>query len=266
MQGYAVIAWPGTAPDARHAEETRATISWSAAAAFCLVYLLLGLTGHDPWKQDEAYIFGIVQSLLETGDWVVPTLTGVPFMEKPPLFYMVAAACARLTSPWLPLHDGARLASGLFTGPALACTGLTARVVWGAGTGRLAALAFCASIGLLQHAHMMLTDVALLAGFAVAMLGLTMARQAPFGPGLLLGTGAGMAFLAKGLLGPGVIAIAALVPPMAAVRGEHARCCAIISPPLPQPRPGSSSGPSPSTCVRPSSSASGSGTTTSGAF
>ena len=83
--------------------------------ALVLAYLLPGLIGHDPWKQDETYIFGIIQHLLETGDWVVPTLAGEPFMEKPPLFYWLAAGLAHLcrhhergllilVNPQVPVH------------------------------------------------------------------------------------------------------------------------------------------------------------------
>jgi hypothetical protein len=46
--------------------------------------------------------------MLQSGDWLVPTLAGEPFMDKPPLFYWTAALFAKLFSPLLPLHDGAR--------------------------------------------------------------------------------------------------------------------------------------------------------------
>ncbi|HXD51395.1 MAG TPA: glycosyl transferase, partial [Burkholderiales bacterium] len=72
-------------------------------------WLLPGLIGHDPWKPDEAYTFGLVYSLLKDGGWVVPMLAHEPFVEKPPLFYLSAAAIAKLFSPLLPLHDAARL-------------------------------------------------------------------------------------------------------------------------------------------------------------
>ena len=52
------------------------------------------LVGHDPWKPDEAYTFGVVYELLQGGSWIVPTLAGEPFLDKPPLFYLTAAACA----------------------------------------------------------------------------------------------------------------------------------------------------------------------------
>ena len=82
----------------------------------CVVWLLTGLVGHDPWKPDEAYSFGLIFSMLQGEHWLVPTLAGDPFMENPPLFYWTAALSAQLFSPLLPLHDGARLASGFYTG------------------------------------------------------------------------------------------------------------------------------------------------------
>jgi 4-amino-4-deoxy-L-arabinose transferase-like glycosyltransferase len=47
-----------------------------------------GLTGHDPWKQDEAYTFGIIRNMVASGDLVVPRVAADPFMEKPPAFYI----------------------------------------------------------------------------------------------------------------------------------------------------------------------------------
>jgi 4-amino-4-deoxy-L-arabinose transferase-like glycosyltransferase len=76
------------------------------------VRILFNLVGHDPWKPDEAYTFGLVLDQLERGDWVVPMLAGEPFLEKPPLFFIVASGFARLFDGVLPLHDAARLASG----------------------------------------------------------------------------------------------------------------------------------------------------------
>ena len=77
-------------------------------------WLALGLFGHDPWKPDEAYSFGLVYHILEKGDWLVPTLAGEPFVEKPPLFYWTAALFAKGLEDFVPLHDAARLASAYY--------------------------------------------------------------------------------------------------------------------------------------------------------
>src|SRR3954469_20044334 len=118
------------------------------------MYLLPGLVGHDPWRPDEIYAFGIVYDFLSSSaDWIVPTVAGVPFMEKPPLLYWVAAAFARTFSGWLPLHDGARLAVGFFMGISCLATALAARQWWGNGAGRLSLLVLLSCVGLVQHAH-----------------------------------------------------------------------------------------------------------------
>ena len=74
------------------------------------VFILSGLLGHDPWKQDEPYSFGIIYNMYLTGDLVVPTLAADPFMEKPPAYYITALGFVHLLDDWLPLHDAARLA------------------------------------------------------------------------------------------------------------------------------------------------------------
>mgnify|MGYP003348223631 CR=1 FL=1 len=85
----------------------------SLLGLLCLAWILPGLVGHDPWKSDEAYTFGVVYDLLQDGSWLVPTLAGEPFLDEPPLYYLTAALTALLASPVLPLHDGARLATGV---------------------------------------------------------------------------------------------------------------------------------------------------------
>jgi len=179
----------------------------------CLAWILPGLVGHDPWKPDEAYSFGLVNHILKSGDWVVPTLAGEPFMEKPPLYYLTAAAFARVFSPALPLHDAARLASAFYMALALGFAGLAGRELFGKGCGWTTALVLIGSLGLLVRSHQMVTDVALFAGFAVALYGLALSLRRGVPGGLWLGTGVGIGFMSKGLLEPGVIGIVALLLP-----------------------------------------------------
>src|SRR5882672_8404584 len=117
-----------------------------------LAYMVPGLVGHDPWKPNEAYSFGIIHHIWGGGDWVVPVLAGEPFMEKPPLFYISAASVATLFS-WLPLHDAARLTSGIFGAAALVFVGLSARATWGEGRGLIAVTAFLGCFGLLADSQ-----------------------------------------------------------------------------------------------------------------
>lgn len=179
-----------------------------------VIYLLPGLIGHDPWKQDETYIFGIIQHLLESGDWVVPTVAGEPFMEKPPLYYWVAAAFSRLLSPWLPLHDGARLATGFFMAITCCALGWTARQWWGYGRGRYAVLALLSCLGIVLYGHLMLTDIPIVTGFSITLAGFVLARTHALLAGLLLATGVGIGFLGKGMLAVGVIGLTAVLLPI----------------------------------------------------
>ncbi|MHB1590300.1 MAG: ArnT family glycosyltransferase, partial [Sulfuricella sp.] len=143
-------------------------------ATLCLAWILPGLIGHQPWKPDEAYSFGLIYHIIQSGDWIVPTLGGEPFMEKPPLYFITAALFGKTFSFALPLHDAARLATGFYMAITLLLTGLTGRELWGKGHGRLSVLILIGCLGLLIHGHEMITDTALLAGFAIAIYGLAL--------------------------------------------------------------------------------------------
>ncbi len=188
--------------------------SLALVVILAIAFMLPSLVAYGPWKPDEPYTFGLVDNLLKTGDWIVPTLAGEPFMEKPPLFVWVAALTAKLASPWLDLEYGARLAIGVFMLIALVATASAARRWWGNGLGRYAVLALLASIGLQQHGRMMIPDLPLLAGVAVAFCGWAWIQERPHKGGILFGTGLGMTFMAKGLLGPGALALSALMLPL----------------------------------------------------
>jgi 4-amino-4-deoxy-L-arabinose transferase-like glycosyltransferase len=179
-----------------------------------IAFLLLGLFGRDPWKPDEAYTFGVVYHVLQTGDLVVPTLAGEAFVEKPPLFYWTAALLCRLFAPPLSLPDAARLASACSVGLAAIFLGLASRRLNGPGAGWPAALLLLGTVGLLHISHMLVTDLALLAGMAIALYGFALSLETSMLAGVVAGIGVGIAFMAKGLVGPGLLAATALGLPL----------------------------------------------------
>lgn len=206
--------------------------AWLFVAALVCAYTLPGVLGHDPWKQDETYTFGIIQHMLETGDFVVPTNAGLPFMEKPPLYAWVATSLAWLLQRVMPLHDAARLASALFAALAFGFIARAARVASRSDTWFdlrvLGPVVLSAStLVVIKHVHDMMTDVALFAGTAMGFCGLLelvmqhVARAQQMRHGLpphpagrwtapIFGAGVGIALMAKGLFVP-LVFVATLV-------------------------------------------------------
>jgi 4-amino-4-deoxy-L-arabinose transferase-like glycosyltransferase len=181
-----------------------------SVALVIVVWLAAGLFGREPWKPDEAYSFGLVTHMMHSGDWVVPTLAGEPFMEKPPVFFITAALFAQAFDAVLSLPDAARLACAFYAGLTLLFVGLATRALYGRDAALAAVLLLMGCVGYFHTAHLLVTDNALIAGVAIALYGLAAHAQRPLVGGIALGTGTGLAFLAKGLLGPGMIGLTAL--------------------------------------------------------
>ena len=183
------------------------------------LFLLIGSIGHDPWKQDETYSFGIIYHFFMTHSWLVPMNAGEFFMEKPPLYYWTAVICMKLFGGVLPLHDAARLASVFYMG--LACYALwsASNVIFASSEKRsefalASVLLLLGSLGLVRHAHDMFTDVALLAGSCVSLLGMALLiyrTSEGFKAGSVLGLGLGIMFLSKGLMMPIVFGASGLM-------------------------------------------------------
>ena len=185
-----------------------------------LAWLLPGLVAHDPWKPDEAYTFGVVYEILQGGSWVIPQIAGEAFIDKPPLFHLTAALSAMFFSPFLPLHDGARLAAGLWIGLALLFSALASRELHGPRHGLVAALLLLGCLGLVVRGHQLITDVATLAGFAMAYYGAALALRRSAPGGFWIGTACGIIFMTQGIPEAAMVsAIAALLP----LAGSHWR-------------------------------------------
>jgi 4-amino-4-deoxy-L-arabinose transferase-like glycosyltransferase len=69
--------------------------------ALGLLYILPGLIGRDPWK-DDAASFGIMWTMAHGGiqDWLLPNIAGLPAPEEGPLAFWLGALCIKLFG-WL---------------------------------------------------------------------------------------------------------------------------------------------------------------------
>jgi 4-amino-4-deoxy-L-arabinose transferase-like glycosyltransferase len=179
-----------------------------------LLWIIPGIVGREPWKADEPYSFNIAYHMMQSGDWVVPSLTGEPFLEKPPLFFLTAAGFGRLFCPPLELYDATRLATVFYMFLALLFFALAARELYGKESAAIAVILLLGCVHLQVTAHKLITDVSLFTGFSIAFYGLALSSRRRTAGGFWIGTGTGIGFLSKGLLAPGVIGITAVALPM----------------------------------------------------
>ncbi len=88
----------------------------TALFALCLLYILPGLFGRDPWKTDDAAGFGIMWTMAHGAwqDWIWPNIVGLPMPDKGPLTFWIGALCIKLFG-WL-IGDAlaARISTVLF--------------------------------------------------------------------------------------------------------------------------------------------------------
>ena len=127
--------------------------AWLAAAAMCLP--LLGLSG-PLLEVDDARYAEVPRAMAASGDWVLPSLNGMPYVEKPPLWYWLCAASQKALGS---SEAAARL-------PLLLLAMLGAGGIWWLGSwlyspsvGRLASIATSTSVLWLFLSHNMTLDL-----------------------------------------------------------------------------------------------------------
>lgn len=165
----------------------------------CTVWVCIGLLSHQPWKPDEAQSISIIHNMLRDGNLAAPIATGETAIHNPPLYYLTAAGTAKLLSPVLPMHDAARIVTGIWMALTLLLVGMTGRELWGWGAGRQTTFIFLGSVGLVVTAHLLMTEVAVLTGVAMGLYALALAKRRPYRASALLGVGTGISFLAGGI-------------------------------------------------------------------
>lgn len=195
-------------------EMTRNRGSLPLLFILAVMWIVPGLFGHEPWKPDEGYTIGLIANMVETGDWTVPALTGIPFIEKPPIFFITSVLFhSVLPDGWLPLHQIQALTAAFYVLLTLLFCYLAGREAGGKEIGICAALGLMGCVGYLVRAHSAITDTALWCGFAIAVYGMILSSRRGWAGAFWFGTGTGLTFLAKGFLGPGFIGLpAALLP------------------------------------------------------
>jgi 4-amino-4-deoxy-L-arabinose transferase-like glycosyltransferase len=79
---------------------------------------LLALTGifdHSAWTPDEPRVVAIALEMSRTGNLIVPHLAGVPFLEKPPGYFMLGALFIKLFSRLFGVVGSVRFMGFLLT-------------------------------------------------------------------------------------------------------------------------------------------------------
>jgi 4-amino-4-deoxy-L-arabinose transferase-like glycosyltransferase len=182
---------------------------WWAAAALALALGLAFQGTRGLWEPDEGFYAGAALDMVASGDWWVPRLHGVPFLDKPPLNYwgMAAGMAAFGIDEW-----SVRAANAVWFALTALLVGLLAERLWGGGRGEgggagdrgpAAAVAYSLTLAPFLAANVVTPDTVLTVCVAAAMaaywhwFGAEDLRGRLLGA-LGLGVAAGLGLLAKG--------------------------------------------------------------------
>jgi 4-amino-4-deoxy-L-arabinose transferase-like glycosyltransferase len=116
-----------------------ATLAVAVLLAVTLSYRLGSVPLMDP---DEGRNAEVAREMAASGDWAVPQLNGLPYLDKPILYFACSAAAIRAFGA---SATAARLPSLLFTLATAALVWWAARRMWGQPAAEVAALAASAS-------------------------------------------------------------------------------------------------------------------------
>ncbi len=167
--------------------------------AICLPFLFFKL-GFPFLDMGEGLYGTVASEMLRGGDWVFPHFNGLPYLEKPPLYFWLSAATLALG---LSAEWATRLWSAL---PALGSALLTWRLgvrLFGGDAGLLAGIALATTPGFVQLARRASPDLLTVFCLTLAIYGFVRDLERPAGRGrfLICYLGIALGLLSKGLIG-----------------------------------------------------------------
>jgi 4-amino-4-deoxy-L-arabinose transferase-like glycosyltransferase len=203
--------------------DSRARERWLYAglAALLAVVWLATLASRPLFNPDEGRYAEIPREMLSGGDWVIPHLNGLDYIEKPPLQYWATAFMYRVFGVG---EFSARLYTALTALGTIALAGLLGTRMGGRGTGWRAAAVLGGMLMMVILGQLMTLDMSLTFYMWASLTGFLLAQQ----PGashakwmLMAWIAAALGVLTKGL-------VAAVIP--AAVLVIYSLCSRDFSP------------------------------------
>jgi 4-amino-4-deoxy-L-arabinose transferase-like glycosyltransferase len=171
------------------------------------IVILIGQAGRELVPPDDLREVEVAREMCVGGDYIVPHLAGLPFVEKPSGFPAVVATVYRIVGR--PSAVAARFTAAAFALASLAAVFLLGTRILGIEGGSLAAAILAFSKQFCRTAHWVLLDNALTAAIAFTVLFTWIALEAADVRKKRLvyaaaGFSLGVSFLFKGFVGPAI--------------------------------------------------------------
>ena len=177
-------------------------------SAILFLTLLPGIQ-HGLWRPDEPQVAGVCAEMAYRKDFVVPRLNGRPFLEKPPLHYALGATLGTVFGKDNDLSY--RLVSIIFAGLTLFIVFRMVSMRESTINGLLASGVLASSWGFFKLARWIQVDMSLVFFVTLAMYAyIRLSEKSTRWHSMLMGLSIGLSFMAKGFVGPAIIAAAIL--------------------------------------------------------
>jgi 4-amino-4-deoxy-L-arabinose transferase-like glycosyltransferase len=173
-------------------------VYWALAAL--LAALWLATLGSRPlFNPDEGRYAEIPREMLSGGDWVIPHLNGLAYIEKPPLQYWATALSYRLLGP---NAFAARLYCALTALATIGLVWLTARRLWGVAAAWRAGAVLSGMLMFVVLGQLLTLDMSLTFYMTLSLAAFLLAQTAarPMRWMLLAWAAAALGVLTKGLV------------------------------------------------------------------
>lgn len=174
---------------------------------FLFALQFVGIFDHTLWTPDEPRVAEIAREMAVSGDYLIPHMTYIPFLEKPPVYFATAGFFYKIFGT--SVEGVGRLASVLFALGTLLTVFFGTRMLAGKQAACLSVLVLATTVKFFEISHKMVVDMALVFFITAALFSFILAHEEKIRHGYkLFWISIAGAFLSKGIIGLAIPGIA----------------------------------------------------------
>ncbi len=136
---------------------------------------------HSPWEPNEPFVMAVVKGILENNSWLIPYVSGVPYLKIQPFYFWIYSVPLKLfnVTNIVMIEHGIRVINTLLIFAVVSLMGKIGSRLFAFKNGRTVILILISSIGIINNTYQLTPNILVLLGFCLYLYSLQQYKNLP---------------------------------------------------------------------------------------
>ncbi len=156
-----------------------------------IIWIIGAAVFHSPWEPHEPFVFAVVKGIIYNHSWLVPYISGAPYLQIQPFYFWLYSAIIKLFNIHniYSIANSVRVVNILFTLSVIALSAKIGSNLLAYKNGRTVVLVLISSVGFINNSYQLTPNMIVLLGFCLYIYSLQLYQRLPGISGWILFVG-----------------------------------------------------------------------------